>query len=172
MNKVGRILAALCCALGLTFPLERVDAAAPGTIIGTEVRMRSGAGTNTDILGYFEDGEAVTVLQSDVRGGRKWYQVTRKNGVTGWVAGEYCRVADTGTVPSATFAADRKGRITGTEVRMRGDPSENGDVLDYFEKDEVVIILDAQEGGGINWTKVRRDNGEIGWVASDYCEEI
>ena len=55
---------------------------------------------------------------------------------------------------------------------MRGDPSENGDVLDYFEKDEVVIILDAQEGGGINWTKVRRDNGEIGWVASDYCEEI
>lgn len=93
MKKLGRILAALCCLLGLTFPMERkVEASAAGTIIGTEVRMRKGAGTDTEILGYFENGEKVEVLKSNVNEGRKWYEVSRKDGTLGWVAGEYCRV--------------------------------------------------------------------------------
>ena len=86
MKKLGRILAALCCLLGLTFPMERkVEASAAGTIIGTEVRMRKGAGTDTEILGYFENGEKVEVLKSNVNEGRKWYEVSRKDGtLAGW----------------------------------------------------------------------------------------
>lgn len=173
MKKMGRIIAALCCLLGLTFPMDRkADAAAAGTIIGTEVRMRKGAGTDTEILGYFEDGERVEVLKSNVNEGRKWYEVSRKDGTLGWVAGEYCRVQEGALIPSETRLQDRKGRITGTEVRMRSDPSQNGDVLDYFAKGEIVTILDAADGGGIHWTKVERENGDIGWVASDYCQEL
>lgn len=173
MKKMGRIITALCCLLGLTFPMDRkADAAAAGTIIGTEVRMRKGAGTDTEILGYFEDGEKVEVLKSNVNEGRKWYEVSRKDGTLGWVAGEYCRVQEGALIPSETRLQDRKGRITGTEVRMRSDPSQNGDVLDYFAKGEIVTILDAADGGGIHWTKVERENGDIGWVASDYCQEL
>ena len=173
MKKMGRIIAALCCLLGLTFPMDRkADAAAAGTIIGTEVRMRKGAGTDTEILGYFEDGEKVEVLKSNVNEGRKWYEVSRKDGTLGRVAGEYCRVQEGALIPSETRLQDRKGRITGTEVRMRSDPSQNGDVLDYFAKGEIVTILDAADGGGIHWTKVERENGDIGWVASDYCQEL
>ena len=173
MKKMGRIIAALCCLLGLTFPMDRkADAAAAGTIIGTEVRMRKGAGTDTEILGYFEDGEKVEVLKSNVNEGRKWYEVSRKDGTLGWVAGEYCRVQEGALIPSETRLQDRKCRITGTEVRMRSDPSQNGDVLDYFAKGEIVTILDAADGGGIHWTKVERENGDIGWVASDYCQEL
>lgn len=173
MKKMGRIIAALCCLLGLTFPMDRkADAAAAGTIIGTEVRMRKGAGTDTEILGYFEDGEKVEVLKSNVNEGRKWYEVSRKDGTLGWVAGEYCRIQEGALIPSETRLQDRKGRITGTEVRMRSDPSQNGDVLDYFAKGEIVTILDAADGGGIHWTKVERENGDIGWVASDYCQEL
>lgn len=173
MKKIIRIAAVLCCLLGLSFPLEqKADAAATGTIIGTDVRMRLGAGTNTDIMDYFDDGESVEVLKSNVAAGRKWYQVTRSNGETGWVAGEYCRVPEGSRIPSDAVAEERKGRIIGTDVRMRGDPSTNGDVLDYFTNGETVLILDAADGGGVNWMKVRRDNGDVGWVASDYCEEI
>ena len=173
MKKMIRIAAVLCCLLGLSFPVDRkADAAATGTIIGTDVRMRLGAGTNTDIEGYFEDGESVEVLKSNVAGGRKWYQVTRSNGETVWVAGEYCRVPEGSRVPSEVLAEERKGRIIGTEVRMRGDPNTNGDVLDYFTNGETVLILDAADGGGVNWMKVRRENGDVGWVASDYCQEI
>ena len=95
-----------------------------------------------------------------------------KDGSQGWVAGEYCRVPEGSLIPSVTRLEDRKGRITGTEVRMRSDPNQNGDVLDYFTKGEIVTILDAADGGGINWTKVQLENGDIGWVASAYCEEL
>lgn len=86
MKKLGRILAALCCLLGLTFPMERkVEASAAGTIIGTEVRMRKGAGTDTEILGYFENGEKVEVLKSNVNEGRKWYEVSGRTAPwAGW----------------------------------------------------------------------------------------
>lgn len=142
-----------------------------GTITGTEVRMRGGAGTNTEILGYFEKNEVVEVLKSDIVGGLKWYQVKRTNGVTGWVSSDYCSLASGSTVPAAQAQAEKKGRIVGTEVRMRSDPSLNADVLDYFSQNEEVTILDASSTD-LEWVKVRRSNGHVGWVAADYCKEI
>ena len=124
-----------------------------------------------DIIGVFDDGEALSVLKSDVASGMKWYEVTRANGATGWIAADYCVVADEYNVPSGAVQNGRKGVITGTEVRMRGDASLNGDVLGYFEQGETVTILDAADGGGMNWLRVRRENGETGWVAAAYCKE-
>ena len=143
-----------------------------GTITGTDVRVRSGAGLDTEILGYFEKGETVKVLKSDVEAGMKWYQVTRSDGTTGWVSADYCSIPEGTQIPTTTVTSEKKGRITGTEVRMRSEPNTNADVLEYFEKGEEVVILDAANGSQMNWTKVRRANGKTGWVASDYCEEI
>lgn len=57
-----------------------------GIITGTEVRIRSGTGTNTDILGYFEKGEQVTILEVQ----EKWSKVQRSNGQIGWVSNDFC----------------------------------------------------------------------------------
>lgn len=143
----------------------------PGHVQGTEVRMRRGPGLDQDIIGVFDDGEVLSVLKSDVASGMKWYEVTRASGATGWIAADYCVVADEYDVPSEAVQNGRKGVITGTEVRMRGDASLNGDVLGYFEQGETVTILDAADGGGMNWLRVRRENGETGWVAAAYCKE-
>lgn len=58
-----------------------------GKITGTDVRLRAGAGTNTDIVDYFEEGEKVEIT------GRKnnWYQVKRDNGQTGYVSVQFCK---------------------------------------------------------------------------------
>ena len=56
-----------------------------GIITGTEVRMRNGAGVNTEILGYFEKGERVTVLEIQ----EKWTKVERTNGQIGWVSNDF-----------------------------------------------------------------------------------
>lgn len=58
-----------------------------GKITGTDVRLRAGAGTNTDIVDYFDEGEKVEIT------GRKnnWYQVKRDNGQTGYVSVQFCR---------------------------------------------------------------------------------
>ena len=156
----------------VTPPPTYIGTGDKGTITGTDVRMRSGAGLDTEIMGYFENGETVKVVKSDVQAGMKWYQVTRSDGTTGWVSADYCNIPEGTKVPTTTVTSEKKGRITGTEVRMRSDPSTNGDVLEYFEKGEEVVILDAASGSQMNWTKVRRANGKTGWVASDYCQEI
>lgn len=142
-----------------------------GTITGTEVRMRDAAGLDSNILGYFEKGEVVKVNSNSVVNGRKWFNVTRTDGATGWIAADYCSVEGESTVPVAATTA-KKGRIVGTDVRMRSDPNLNGDVLEYFANGEEVTILDAASGSDMDWTKVRRSNGEEGWVASAYCKEI
>lgn len=62
---------------------------ATGQITGSDVRMRSGPSTNSDIIGYFEDGEYVTVLDfiNDY-----WYRVQRYDGSIGYVASKYCYI--------------------------------------------------------------------------------
>lgn len=61
--------------------------------------------------------------------------------------------------------AQRTGTITGTEVRIRAGASKTSQILGYYEKGEVVTILEIAQ----QWTKVMRGNGQIGWVSNDYC---
>lgn len=62
-------------------------AVANGQIVGTEVRIRTGPGTNYDILGHFANGEYVSIQQT-VEG---WYCVQRASGTVGWVSAQFCR---------------------------------------------------------------------------------
>lgn len=141
-----------------------------GTITGTEVRMRSGAGTTSAILGYFTKGEVVEVLKSDLVNGAKWYNVRRNDGTSGWVSADYCGLnGDTGAEVETTV--EKTGKIVGTEVRMRSEPSLDAAVMAYFDNGEVVTILDTATGSALNWTKVKRSGGAIGWVSSAYCQE-
>ena len=140
-----------------------------GTITGTEVRMRNSAGLDTDVLGYFEKGETVKVMGSDAANGRKWYRVQRSDGSRGWVAADYCQVGEAAAAGDEGNA--RTGTITGTDVRVRGSASLSGDILDYYQNGETVAILNEVTADGIRWFKVSRSNGEVGWVAAQYCSE-
>lgn len=141
-----------------------------GTITGTEVRMRNGAGTASAILGYFTKGEVVQVLKSDMVNGAKWYNVRRTDGTTGWVSADYCGLSGE-SVSEVETPVEKTGKIVGTEVRMRSEPSLDADVLAYFNNGETVTILDTATGSALNWTKVKRSGGTIGWVSSAYCQE-
>lgn len=59
----------------------------------------------------------------------------------------------------------RYGRITGEDVRMRNRASTNSQILDYFDKGEEVTVLGSQNG----WYRVKRKNGQQGWVSSQFC---
>lgn len=133
-------------------------------IAGTDVRIRTGPGTDYDIAGFFDENESVQII--DKIG--DWYQVTRRNGYTGWVSGEFCRE---GTPPSVLKPSKQSNVLTayisGTEVRMRTDPNTNSGIIGYFNNQEVVEIID--DSG--NWYKVRRSNGDVGWVSGQFCKK-
>ncbi|MGL5206505.1 MAG: SH3 domain-containing protein, partial [Acidaminococcaceae bacterium] len=63
-----------------------------GIITGEDVRLRSEASLNADIMDLFTKGENVEILQSMNANERDWYKVKRSNGSEGWVASEYCRI--------------------------------------------------------------------------------
>lgn len=63
-----------------------------GTITGVDVRMRAEAGLDGAVLGYFEKGETVTILDTKSVAGSDmiWAKVRRADGSEGWVAKMYC----------------------------------------------------------------------------------
>ena len=70
------------------------------------------------------------------------------------------------STPVAPIPSTQKvGTITGTEVRIRAAAGKTGQILGHFEKGEEVTVLEVVEG----WTKVKRSNGQVGWVSNDYC---
>ena len=131
-----------------------------GVITGTEVRMRSGAGTDYNVIGAFDNGETVQVLASAQADGATWYKVQRSDGSTGWVSADYCSLGSSST-----------GTISGTDVRMRASYSTDSDVLGYFDNGESVTILDDVTSNGQRWLKVQRSDGSVGWVAADFVAE-
>ncbi|WP_281519293.1 SH3 domain-containing protein [Acidaminococcus timonensis] len=136
------------------------DTSGSGVITGTEVRMRSGAGTDYRVIGAFDNGETVQVLASAQADGATWYKVQRSDGSTGWVSADYCSLGSSST-----------GTISGTDVRMRASYSTDSDVLGYFDNGESVTILDDVTSNGQRWLKVQRSDGSVGWVAADFVAE-
>lgn len=140
------------------------DTSGSGVITGTEVRMRSGAGTDYTIIGAFDNGETVQVLASVQADGATWYKVQRSDGSTGWVSADYCSLG-------GDTASSSTGTISGTDVRMRASYSTDSDVLGYFDNGESVTILDDVTSNGQRWLKVQRSDGSVGWVAADFVAE-
>lgn len=140
------------------------DTNGSGVITGTEVRMRSGAGTDYTIIGAFDNGETVQVLASAQADGATWYKVQRSDGSTGWVSANYCSLG-------GDTASSSTGTISGTDVRMRASYSTDSDVLGYFDNGESVTILDDVTSNGQRWLKVQRSDGSVGWVAADFVAE-
>lgn len=61
-----------------------------GTITGTDVRMRASYSTDSDVLGYFDNGETVTILDDVTSRGQRWLKVQRSDGSVGWVSADFC----------------------------------------------------------------------------------
>lgn len=137
-----------------------------GRIDGTEVRVREQAGLNTKIIGILQDGELVRLGSQQMADGLSWSYVVRKNNDAGWVATQFCKILSEGVTVKNTD----KGIITGEDVRMRSEPNVNADVLDWFVKGESVELLDKVNANDRDWCKVKRSNGNIGWVAAEYCQ--
>ncbi|MBS3996455.1 MAG: SH3 domain-containing protein [Hydrogenophaga sp.] len=114
------------------------------SVKGSTLNMRSGPGTNTEVLWELRKGYPLKVL---ARQGN-WLQVSDFENDRGWVARSL-----TGNTPhhvvKAKTANIRQG--PGTQHRIVGK-AEYGELLRTREKKS-------------DWVRVERDNGNTGWVA-------
>ena len=132
-------IAGLCLAL-----VAAPAAAEMVSIKGSVVNMRSGPGTNTEVLWELERGYPLQVLQ---RKG-SWLQVKDFENDKGWVARTL-----TGKVPhhivKASIANIRSGPGTGFRVVAK---AERYDLL-------------RTRGTKTGWVRVERDDGVKGWIS-------
>ena len=119
-----------------------------GSVKGSDVRMRSGPGTNYSILGTYQNGTALTVTGTE----NGWSKVTI-GGTSGYIRSDY-----------VSGGADSKtGYIKGTGVRMRSGASTTSSILGVYNTGTEMAIT----GESGNWYKVSY-GGKDGYVSKDY----
>lgn len=90
------------------------DAAVTGYVDGTDVRMRTGPGTDHSIVTVCDDGQPLTVLE-EVDG---WYRVTSGDALEGYIRGDYVAF----TVTDAGGASDAALALVETAQEFLGVP--------------------------------------------------
>ena len=148
------ILASLIC-LALTVTAFADDA----TVTGNEVNMRSGPGTNYEVIDCLEKGATVTVNDCS---NYYWYNVTY-NGKTGFMSSYYLSINPAPVVEQVTESAVQNGYINAMYVRFRSGPGTGYSVLGEYSTGTKLAITGSSGG----WTQVNI-NGKDGYVYSSY----
>ena len=148
------ILASLIC-LALTVTAFADEA----TVNGNEVNMRSGPGTNYEVIDCLEKGATVTVNDCS---NYYWYNVTYK-GKTGFMSSYYLSINPAPVVEQVTESTVQNGYINAMYVRFRSGPGTGYSVLGEY-KTGTKLTITGSSGG---WTQVNI-NGKEGYVYSSY----
>lgn len=156
-----------------------------GTVTGSLVNIRAGAGSEHARVAQAKKGDRVEIL------GQKgdWYQICAENGQIGYISAEYVRVetpATTATTPSATTPPETSappetsfvpgsfdvtpladtGVITGTYVNIRQYPTTDAPALALVAKGKFVEITGSVDG---KWYQITY--GSIsGYIDAQYVQ--
>ncbi len=139
---------------------EATQAAATmtGTITGSTVNVRKGAGTSYSVIGKLVKGDVVDVIEQ----GATWTKIsigTRD----GYVSNDYISVTSVAAASSKPKTVS--GLITGSLVRIRAGASTESEILFEVPENTQVLIMDPSS----SWMKVIYQ-GRIGYVSSDYIK--
>ena len=130
-----------------------VSIQALGVVSGTGVRMRSGAGTDYDILKTLDKGTVVelTAVEGD------WYRISYE-GQRGFVSAQYITRYDTAGGLNAA------GKVTADVLNIRAAAKSGSTSLGTVTNGTVIAVTGIETGG---WFAVSY-NGVSGYVASQY----
>lgn len=120
-----------------------------GTITGSDVRMRTGAGTSYSIVGTYAKGTKMTITGSK----SGWYKVSY-NGKTGYVSGDYMRL-----VPTTTYSSTKNGTVKDNGSNLRMGPSTSFGVVKTVNSGSKATIT----GMYGSWYEIKV-NGEYGYM--------
>lgn len=125
-----------------------------GTITGSDVRIRKGAGTGYTILKTCAKGTVLTVTGSK----GTWFAVTC-NGNDGYVSGDYLRIK-----PKTVYTDAKNGNTTGA-VNLRMGPASNFTALVKCSAGTKLTVTGIYG----NWYEASV-NGKTGYISKSYVE--
>lgn len=129
--------------------------------VSTNLRVRSGAGTNYGVLGYLINGNKVTITGEN----GSWYAINY-NGKTGYVSKEFINISNNSSNSSNTGnESNTTGYIVNvsSNLRVRSGAGTSYSTVGYLNNGSKVTIL--SESG--DWYKISYNGGD-GYVSKQY----
>lgn len=132
-----------------------------GTVTTDGLRIRSGPGTGYDVVGSYNSGDHIDVLEQFTYGTTTW-GCTNK----GWISLSYVDLdngeGSDGTTGSSgnTSTTRRRGTVM-SGLYVRSGAGTNYEVVSSYEEGDIVTILETRNGWG------RTDEG---WVSLSYID--
>ena len=144
---------------------ETADASfGEGTVTGNAVNLRSGPGTDYQIIGSRDKGSTLRVTGVS----SNWYKV-ELDGSTGYIRSDYLSLVSGGSASGSSASstgsssASGTGTIRGIAVRVRSGPSTSHEILAVVNTGDTMTIT-GEDG---DWYKVSYDGSE-GYVYKTY----
>lgn len=165
------------------------------TVTGSDVNLRSGAGTGHSSVGMVQKGTELLVLGTKTVDGKEWYQVMKTDGsdkswIAGWLtqksSGDSSVNTSTGTGNidtsnngnitagnnnNASSMVGKTVTVTGTTVNLRASASTSSAVIGQTDKGDSYTVLAAKTVNGDVWYQVTAKNGAKAWIAGWLTEE-
>lgn len=154
---------------------DPVAGSTTGRVTGNLVRVRSGPGTNYQILGLVNSGDLVTVL-SQPSGG--WVQIRTAGGITGYMSSQYVEI-DSSETPDpdpdpdpdpgpGDFEVGQTVRVTATSgLNLRSGPETTYNIVTTLATGALLTVTSVESNG---WLGVRTNGGVTGFVSGEFVE--
>ena len=132
--------------------------------VSTNLRVRNGAGTNYEVIGYLTNGTSLSIIGES----GSWY-IINYNGQNGYVSKEYVSVTTQGNNSSSSNNSNntsiKEGIVVNvsTNLRVRSGAGTNYGVLGYLTNGSKVSIT----GENGSWYAINY-NGKTGYVSKEY----
>ena len=135
---------------------------------GSQLRVRSGAGSNYTITGYLDDGAKVEILDRKTVNGVEWGRISK-----GWIMMQFVKLdktEDTGSNNNngnsgTTTTKTGTVKLTAGTLNVRAGAGTNYKVVGYLVNGAKVTILETKTVDGRSWGRISN-----GWVCMDYIK--
>lgn len=145
-----------------TEPPAENQVIATGTVTADDLRIRSGAGTGTTVLGFLSKGTKVEIYEKATANGITWGRTSK-----GWISLDYVKLDDnSGDSDNAGDKVIATGTVINTNnLRIRSAAGTFNSVVGYLTMGTKVEIYERTTVGSMVWGRIDK-----GWISLDYIK--
>jgi uncharacterized protein YgiM (DUF1202 family) len=134
-------------------------------VVDGPLNLRVTSASSSSVITLLATGDTAVVqggpVSNDVH---SWYLVEIDSGNSGWVAGEFIALADSGT-----FAAGDVIEVADGPVNFREESDLSAGIVMRMETGEIATVLGGPvSADGYSWYEVAFDSETTGWVAGEF----
>lgn len=142
-------------------PAERISATVNSG--DARLRIRGSASTSATIVGYYNHGDRIQILEKKTVGGVQWGRTDK-----GWISMEYVVVDGQSATPeeSAPDAVpSRTVTITASCLLIRSDAGTSNKIVGRLYNGDKIAVTETKDVAGVQWGKTAK-----GWICMDYTK--